>query len=119
MREELNDDKVFDVIGQTVQSNLFWTALITRAITENQAGLPPYRLLTHDARWKIYKVTLKDNRKSVISKRGQRITPAMFSTSGNPAENASHATRLCPKFFWKDAAPLLGYRINGDIETVF
>ena len=79
--------------------------------------MPQSRLSTRNSRWKTYKSNLKDNKKSVASTEVKRLL-------GNVQEQRESAEtlRMLPAYvrsFFEDAAPLLGYRIEGDIETTF
>ena len=115
MREELNDDKVFDVIGQQF-SQISLKALITRAITENQADASIQIINTRFTLENIQS-HLEGQQKSVISSE----VKGLLSNVQHQRESAE-TLRMLPAYvrsFLEDAAPLLGYRINGDIETVF
>ncbi len=115
MREELNDDKVFDVIGQQF-SQISLKELITRAITENQTDASIQIINTQFTLENIQK-QLEGQQKSVVSSDVKRLL-------GNVQEQRESAEtlRMLPAYvrsFFEDAAPLLGYRINGDIEATF
>ena len=115
MREELDDDKVFDVIGQQF-SQISLKELITRAITEDQADASIQAINTQFTLESIQK-QLEGQQKSVASSEVQRLL-------GNVQEQRESAEtlRMLPAYvrsFFEDAAPLLGYRINGDIEAIF
>ena len=115
MREELNDDKVFDVIGQQF-SQISLKKLITRAITENQTDASIQIINTQFTQENVQK-QLEGQQKSVVSSEVKRLL-------GNVQEQRESAEtlRMLPAYvrsFFEDAAPLLGYRINGDIEATF
>ena len=79
--------------------------------------MPQSRLSTRNSRWKIYKRQLEGQQKSVVSSEVKRLL-------GNVQEQRESAEtlRMLPAYvrsFFEDAAPLLGYRINGDIEADF
>ena len=115
MREELNDDKVFDVIGQQF-SQISLTALITRAITENQADASIQIINTRFTLENIQS-HLEGQQRFVVSSE----VKGLLSNVQHQRESAE-TLRMLPAYarsFLEDAAPLLGYRINGDIETVF
>lgn len=115
MREELNDDKVFDVIGQQF-SQISLKELITRAITENQVDASIQSINTQFTRESIQR-QFEGQQRSVVSSEVKRL----LSNVQNQRESAE-TLRMLPAYvrsFFEDAAPLLGYRINGDIETVF
>ena len=115
MREELNDDKVFDVVGQQFR-HISLKALITRAITENQVDASIQTIDTQFTLENIQK-RLEGQQKSVANSEVKRLL-------GNVQEQRESAEtlRMLPAYvrsFFEDAAPLLGYRINGDIEATF
>ena len=115
MREELNDDKVFDVIGQQF-SQISLKELITRAITENQADASIQTINTQFTLENV-QTQLEGQQRSVVSSEVKRLL-------GNVQKQRESAEtlRMLPAYvrsFFEDAAPLLGYRINGDIEAIF
>ena len=115
MREELKDDKVFDVIGQQF-SQISLKALITKAITENQTDASIQTINTHFTLENVQK-HLKGQQKSVASSEVKRLL-------GNVQEQRESAEtlRMLPAYvrsFFEDAAPLLGYRIDGTVENIF
>ena len=115
MREELNDDKVFDVIGQQF-SQISLKELITRAITEDQVDASIQSINTQFTLENIQK-RLEGQQKSVANSEVKRLL-------GNVQEQRESAEtlRMLPAYvrsFFEDAAPLLGYRIKGDIEATF
>ncbi len=115
MREELNDDKVFDVIGQQF-SQISLKELITKAITEDQADASIQTINTQFTLENIQR-QLKGQQRSVASSEVKRL----LSNVREQRESAE-TLRMLPAYvrsFFEDAAPLLGYRINGDIETIF
>ncbi len=115
MREELNDDKVFDVIGQQF-SKISLKELITKAITENQTEAS---IQTINTRFTLENVKkqIEGQQKSVAGSEVKRL----LSNVQKERESAE-TLRMLPAYvrsFFEDAAPLLGYRIDGDIETTF
>ena len=115
MREELNDDKVFDVIGQQF-SQISLKELITNAITENQTDASIWTINTQFTLENIQK-QLEGQQKSVASSEVKRLL-----TNVQEQRESAETLRMLPAYvrsFFEDAAPLLGYRIDGDIETIF
>ena len=115
MREELNDDKVFDVIGQQF-SQISLKELITRAIIENQTDASIQSINTQFTMESIQR-QFEGQQRSVVSSEVKRL----LSNVQNQRESAE-TLRMLPAYvrsFFEDVAPLLGYRINGDIETIF
>ncbi len=115
MREELNDDKVFDVIGQQF-SQISLKELITKAITENQTDASIQAIKTRFTLENVKK-QIEGQQKSVVGSEVKRL----LSNVQKERESAE-TLRMLPAYvrsFFEDAAPLLGYRINGDIETTF
>ena len=115
MREELNDDKVFDVIGQQF-SQISLKELITKAITENQAETSIHTINTQFTLENIQK-QLEGQQKSVASSEVKRLL-----TNVQEQRESAETLRMLPAYvrsFFEDVAPLLSCRINGDIETVF
>ncbi|RKU07982.1 hypothetical protein C6503_23680 [Candidatus Poribacteria bacterium] len=115
MREELDDDKVFDVIGQQF-SQISLKELITRAITEDQVDAS---IQTIDTQFTLENIQrqLEGQQKSVVSSEVKRL----LSNVQEQRESAE-TLRTLPAYvrsFFEDAAPLLGYRIKGDIEATF
>ena len=115
MREELNDDKVFDVIGQQF-SQISLKELITKAITENQTDAS---IQTINAQFTLENIQkqFEGQQRSVVSSEVKRL----LSNVQNQRESAE-TLRMLPAYvrsFFEDAAPLLSYEINGGIETVF
>ena len=115
MREELNDDKVFDVIGQQF-SQISLKELITKAITENQTDASIQTINTQFTLENIQK-QLEGQQKSVASSEVKRLL-------GNVQEQRESAEtlRMLPAYirsFFEEVSPMLGYRIAGDIETTF
>ena len=115
MREELNNDKVFDVIGQQF-SQISLKELITKAIAEDQTDAAIQSINTQFTLENIQK-QLEGQQRLVVSSEVKRL----LSNVQEQRESAE-TLRMLPAYvrsFFEDAAPLLGSRINGDIETVF
>lgn len=115
MRDELNDDKVFDVIGQQF-SQISLKELITKAITENQTEASIQTIKTRFTLENVKK-QIEGQQKSVAGSEVKRL----LSNVQKERESAE-TLRMLPAYvrsFFEDAAPLLGYRIDGDIETTF
>ena len=115
MREELNDDKVFDVIGQQF-SQISLKELITKAITENQAETSIHTINTQFTLENIQK-QLEGQQKLVASSEVKRLL-----TNVQEQRESAETLRMLPAYvrsFFEDATLLVGYRINGDIEATF
>ncbi len=113
MREELDDDKVFDVIGQQF-SEISLSDLITKAIIENQA----------DASIQTLNNQLENIQNQIEGQQNLVTNSEVKRLLDNVQEQreAAETRRMLPAYvrgFFEDAAPLLGYRIEGDIETTF
>ena len=115
MREELNDDKVFDVIGQQF-SQISLKELITKAITENQINASIQAINTQFTLGNIQK-QLEEQQKSVTSSEVKRLLDNV-----QEQRESSETLRMLPAYvrsFFEDVAPLLGCWIKGDIEAIF
>ena len=115
MRKELNDDKVFDVIGQQF-SQISLKELITKAIMENQAEASIHTINTQFTLENIQKY-LEGQQKSVASSEVKRLL-----TNVQKQREFAETLRMLPAYvrsFFEDAAPLLDYRIAGDIDATF
>ena len=115
MRDELNDDKVFDVIGQQF-SQISLKELITKAITENQTEASIDTLNTRFTLENIQK-QLRGQQKLVASSEVKRLL-----TNVQEQRESAETLRMLPAYvrsFFEDAAPLLDYRIEGDVEATF
>ena len=115
MREELNADKVFDVIGQQF-SKISLSELITKAITENQTDAS-IQAINNQFTLENVKKQLEGQQKSVACSDVKRLL-------GNVQEQRESAEtlRMLPAYvrsFFEEAAPYLGYRIDGNIEKRF
>ena len=115
MREELNDDKVFDVIGQQF-SQISLKELITNAITENQTDASIRTINTQFTLENVQK-QLEGQQKSVVSSEVKRLL-----TNVQEQRESAETLRMLPAYvrsFFEDVASLLSCRINGDVETIF
>ena len=115
MRDELNDDKVFDVIGQQF-SQISLKELITKAITENQTEASIDTINTRFTLENIQK-QLEGQQKSVASSEVKRLLASV-----QEQRESAETLRMLPAYvrsFFEEAAPLLGYRIEGDIDATF
>ena len=115
MREELNDDKVFDVIGQQF-SQISLKELITNAITENQTDASIRTINTQFTLENVQK-HLKGQQKSVASSEVKRLL-----TNVQEQRESAETLRMLPAYvrsFCEDVAPLLSYRIDGAVENIF
>ena len=115
MREELNDDKVFDVIGQQF-SQISLKELITKAITENQTDASIQTINTQFTLENVQK-HLKGQQRSVASSEVKRLL-----TNVREQRESAETLRMLPAYvrsFFEDVAPLINCRINGDVETIF
>ena len=115
MREELNDDKVFDVIGQQF-SQISLKELITKAVTENQTDASIQTINTQFTLENIQK-QFEGQQKSVASSEVKRLL-----TNVQEQKESAETLRMLPAYvrsFFEDAAPLLSCRIKGDVETIF
>ena len=115
MREELDDDKVFDVIGQQF-SQISLKALITKAITENQTDASIQTINTQFTLENVRK-QFEGQQKLVASSEVKRLLDNV-----QKQRESAETLRMLPAYvrsFFEDAAPWLGYRVDGDIETAF
>ena len=115
MREELNDDKVFDVIGQQF-SKISLSELITKAITENQADAS-IQAINNQLTLENIQNQIEGQQKLVTNSEVIRLLDNV-----QQQRESAETLRMLPAYvrgFFEDAAPLLGYQIEGDIETTF
>lgn len=115
MRQELSTDKVFDVIGQQF-SEISLPQLITQAITQAE---PEAAIQTLNAQFtpENVKNQLEAQEKSVPSSEVRRVLANVQSH-----REAAETSRMMPAYvraFFEDAAPLLGYRIEGETDGIF
>ena len=115
MREELDDDKVFDVIGQQF-SEISLSELITKAIIENQADAS-IQTINNQLTLENIQNQIEGQQKSVTNSEVKRLLDNV-----QQQRESAETLRMLPAYvrgFFEDAAPLLGYQIEGDIETAF
>ncbi len=115
MREELKDDKVFDVIGQQF-SEISLSELITKAIAENQVDTS-IRAINTQLTPENIRNQLDAQQKFVSCSEVKRL----LGTVRQQRESAE-TLRMLPAYvrgFLEDAAPHLGYNIEGNIEETF
>ena len=115
MREELNDDKVFDVIGQQF-SEISLSELIKKAVIENQMDAS---IQTINKQWTLENIQnqIEGQQKLITNSEVKRLLENV-----QQQRESAETLRMLPAYvrgFFEDAAPLLGYRIEGDIETTF
>lgn len=115
MRQELSTDKVFDVIGQQF-SDISLSQLITQAITQAE---PEAAIQTLNAQFtpENVKNQLEAQEKSVPSSEVRRLL-----TNVQAQRESAETSRMMPAYvraFFEDAAPLLGYRIEGETGGIF
>ena len=115
MREDLDDDKVFDVIGQQF-NEVSLSELITKAIMDNQADASIH---TIDKQLTLENIQnqIEGQQKLVTNSEVKRLLDNV-----QQQRESAETLRMLPAYvrgFFEDAAPLLGYQIEGDIETTF
>ena len=115
MREELSDDKVFDVIGQQF-SEISLTELITQAITENQTDAS-IQTINNQFTSENIKQQLEAQQELVACSEVKRLLVGV-----QKQRESAETLRMMPAYvrgFFEDAAPLVGYRIDGEVEEIF
>ena len=115
MRQELNDDKVFDVVGQQL-SEISLPKLIEQAITENQADAA-IQIINAQFTSENIKNQLKTQQKLVTSSEVRRLLAGV-----QKRRESAETLRMMPAYvrgFFQDAAPLVGYEIDGDVKEIF
>ena len=115
MREELDNDKVFDVIGQQFRQTSL-KELITKAVIENRTDASIQTINTQFTLENMQK-QFEGQQKSVATSEVKRLLANV-----QEQQESAETLRMLPAYvrsFFEDAAPLLGYRIKGDIEAVF
>ena len=114
MREELSDDKVFDVIGQQF-SGISLTKLIEQAITGNQADASIQTINNRFTAGNIKK-QLEAQKKLVACSDVKRLLLGV-----QKQREAAETLRMMPAYvrsFFQDAAPFVGYEIEGDVKGI-
>ena len=115
MRKELSDDKVFDVIGQQF-SQVSLTELITQAITENKTDAS-IQTINNQFTSENIKQELEAQQKLVACSEVKRLL-----VSVQKQRESAETLRMMPAYvrgFFEDAAPLVGYQIDGEVEEIF
>ncbi len=115
MRQELNDDKVFDVVGQQL-SEISLPKLIEQAITGNQADAV-IQIINAQFTSENIKNQLKTQQKLVTSSEVRRLLAGV-----QKRRESAETLRMMPAYvrgFFQDAAPLVGYEIDGDVKDIF
>ncbi len=115
MRDELDDDKVFDVIGQQF-SQTSLSQLITKAITENQTDAS-IRAINEQFTAENFKTQLERQQKSVMP---SDIKHLLADTQHQ--REAAETFRMLPAYarsFFEQAAQHLGAHIKGSTEHTF
>lgn len=115
MREELSDDKVFDVIGQQF-SEISLTELITQAIAENKTDAS---IQTINAQF------TSENIKGQLEAQQELVTCSEVKrllVGVQKQRESAETLRVMPAYvraFFEDVAPLVGYEIDGEVEEIF
>ena len=115
MRKELSDDKVFDVIGQQF-SEISLTDLITQAITENKTDAS-IQTINNQFTSENIKQQLEAQQKLVACSEVKRLLVGV-----QKQRESAETLRVMPAYvrgFFEDAAPLVGYQIDGEVEEIF
>lgn len=115
MREELSDDKVFDVIGQQF-SDISLSQLITQAIAQDETEASIQTINTQFTLENV-KNQLAAQQKSVPASEVRRLL-----TNVQAQRESAETSRMMPAYvraLFEEAAPLLGYRIEGETEGIF
>ena len=115
MREELSDDKVFDVIGQQF-SGTSLADLITQAIAENKTDASIQTINTQFTSENI-KGQLEAQQELVTCSEVKRLLVGI-----QQQRESAETLRVMPAYvraFFEDIAPLVGYRIEGEVEEIF
>ena len=115
MRQELNDDKVFDVVGQQL-SEISLSKLIEQAITGNQSDAAIQTINTQLTSENI-KNQLNAQQKLVTSSEVRRLLTGVLKR-----RESAETLRMMPAYvrgFFQDATPLVGCEIDGNVEEIF
>ena len=115
MRQELSDDKVFDVIGQQF-SEISLTELITQAIAENRADAS-IQTINNQFTSENIKGQLEAQQELVTCSEVKRLL-----VSVQKQRESAETLRVMPAYvraFFEDVAPLVGYEIDGEVEEIF
>ena len=115
MREELSDDKVFDVIGQQF-SDISLSQLITQAIAQDETEASIQTINTQFTLENV-KNQLAAQQKSVPTSEVRRLL-----TNVQEQRESAETSRMMPAYaraFFEDITPLLGYQLEGETEGIF
>ena len=115
MREELSDDKVFDVIGQQF-SEISLTELITQAITENQTDAS-IQTINNQFTSENIKRQLEAQQQLVTSSEVKRLLVGV-----QKQRESAETLRVMPAYvrsFFEEVTALDGYQIDGKVEEIF
>ena len=115
MRQELSDDKVFDVIGQQF-SEISLTDLITQAIAENRADAS-IQTINNQFTSENIKGQLETQQELVTCSEVKRLL-----VSVQKQRESAETLRVMPAYvraFFEEVAPLVGYEIDGEVEEIF
>ncbi len=115
MREELSDDKVFDVIGQQF-SEISLTALITQAITEDKTDAS-IQTINNQLTVENIATQLETQQKLVVCSKVKRLLLGV-----QKQRESAETLRVMPAYvrgFFEEVAPLVSYRIDGEVEGIF
>ena len=115
MRKELSDDKVFDVIGQQF-SEISLTDLITQAITEHRTDAS-IQIINNQFTSENIKGQFEAQQELVTCSEVKRLLVGV-----QKQRESAETLRVMPAYvraFFEDVAPLVGYRIDGEVEEIF
>lgn len=115
MRNELSNDKVFDVVGQQF-SGTSLSKLIEQAITGNKVDASIQTINNQFTAGNVKK-QLEAQQKLVACSEVRRLLSGI-----EKRREAAETLRMMPAYvraFFQDATPLVGYEIEGDVEDVF
>ena len=115
MRQELNDDKVFDVVGQQF-SGIALTKLIEQAITGNQTDAS-IQTINNQFTAESIKKQFETQQKLVACSEVRRLLDGV-----EKRRKAAETLRMMPAYvrsFFQDTAPFVGYEIDGDVKGLF
>ena len=115
IRKELNDDKVFDVIGQQFSETPL-TKLITHAVTLNQTD-DAIQTINNQLTSENIKRQLEVQQKLVVCSEVKRLLVGV-----QQQRESAKTLSVMPAYvraFFENVAPLVGYRIDGEVEEIF
>ena len=115
MRQELSDDKVFDVIGQQF-SEISLAELITQAIAENRTDAS-IQTINNQFTSENIKQQLEAQQKLVVCSEVKRLL-----VSVQKQRESVETLRVMPAYvraFFEDVVPSISCRIDGAVEGIF